>query len=48
MDKMMAGNLSKMAAHIEKIDLRLAETAEKLDALIDIVDRRVWDDKRHT
>ncbi|HLJ18361.1 MAG TPA: hypothetical protein VKV15_27975 [Bryobacteraceae bacterium] len=53
MDKMTARNdradsrMDRMEAIIEKIDLRLAEATEKLDALIDIVDRHVRDDKRH-
>ena len=51
--QMMARNdradsrMDRMEAIIEKIDLRLAEATEKLDALIDIVDHHVRDDKRH-
>ena len=35
---LMGENIDKLEIHIERIDLRLAEATEKLDALIDIVD----------
>lgn len=44
---LMGENLDKMATHIEKIDIRLAEVTDKLNALIDIVDNHIHDDKRH-
>ena len=34
-------------AHIEKIDIRLAEATGKLNALINFVNNHMHDDKRH-
>ena len=43
----VGAHLERLDTHLEKVDIRLEEATAKMDALIDIVDRHVRDDKRH-